>query len=310
MQFFGINFNVINPQNFQKGLQLIQESIVTPEHFYSADNIITWNRNFTFLQDKKFIKTVQENSNTDVELSIIWRTYILCHFAKMTTHLKGDFVEIGAYKGNTANIILTMSGIEHTNKNYYLYDTFEHQEGDLNHAMPEHSADLFNKVQKRFECYPFVKVIKGYVPQSFDKGFPEAIAFAHIDLNQAPAELAALNAVLPKLVPGGAIVLDDYGWWYYREQKNTQDPVLAAHGLSALELPTGQGIVIKPFADSDSDSTPPPAILKYCFFLLLFLYEKHSHHRCHWFCWFAFACLVGRAWYSCAFNSAQKNKFI
>lgn len=261
MRFFGINFNVVNPQNFQKGLQLIQESIATPDHFYSSDNIITWNRNFTFLQDKKFLETVQENSNTNIELSIIWRTYVLCHFAKMATHLKGDFLEIGAYKGNTANIILTISGIEHTNKNYYLYDTFEHKEGDLNHAMPEHSADLFQKVQKRFEKYPFVKVVKGYVPQSFEGNFPESVAFAHIDLNQAPAELAALNAILPRLVKGGVIVFDDYGWWGYHEQKETQDPVLAAHGLAALELPTGQGIVIKPFGD-DADSTPPPASLK------------------------------------------------
>jgi len=111
--------------------------------------------------------------------------------------------------------------------------------------MPEHSAELFAKVTQRFAGYPFVKVIKGYVPESFEQGFPEQIAFAHIDLNQAPAEVEALKRIVPRMVPGSILVLDDYGWWAYRAQKEAEDPLLASFGLDVLELPTGQGIVFK-----------------------------------------------------------------
>lgn len=249
MQFFGINFNVTNPKLFKESLQNIQNSINTPNHFFASDNLIAWNRNLSFLNNQKFLNCLSDNCSTEIEFSILWRTYILCYFAQLATHLAGDFLEIGAYKGNTANIIIDMLDFKKTNKNYYLYDVFEHHETDLNHAMPEHSKELFQKVQKRFQSYPFVHIVKGYVPQSFETAFPQKIAFAHIDLNQAPAELAALNAVLPRLVPGGVIVFDDYGWFAYSDQKEMQDPVLTQWGLSALELPTGQGIVLKPFAN-------------------------------------------------------------
>ena len=44
------------------------------------------------------------------------------------------------------------------------------------------------------------------------------------------------------------LVLDDYGWWCYEAQKKAEDPLLASFGLDVLELPTGQGLVIKPYA--------------------------------------------------------------
>lgn len=43
----------------------------------------------------------------------------------------------------------------------------------------------------------------------------------------------------------GAIVLDDYGWSVYREQKLLEDAWFAERGYQGLELPTGQGLVIK-----------------------------------------------------------------
>jgi len=48
-----------------------------------------------------------------------------------------------------------------------------------------------------------------------------------------------------RVVPGGAIVFDDYGWNGYRPQKDAEDAFLAARGYSVLELPTGQGLLIK-----------------------------------------------------------------
>jgi hypothetical protein len=48
-----------------------------------------------------------------------------------------------------------------------------------------------------------------------------------------------------RVAPGGAVVLDDYGWNGYRPQKDAEDRFFAARGYSVLELPTGQGLVIK-----------------------------------------------------------------
>lgn len=244
MLFKGINFNVTNPVLFEQCVEGIKQSIATPDHYFCADNLITWNRNLGFLKDDVFLESVRRNSNTDVELSIIWRTYILCYFANYAKRVGGDFVEVGAYKGNTANIILENSGLVETGKRYFIYDTFEHSDADLNHALPEHGARLYDQVRSRFQKYDFVTVVKGYVPESFSQHFPERIAFAHVDLNQAPAEVGALRRIIPVLSPGAVIILDDYGWWGYHQQKEAEDPLFAEYGLAVLELPTGQGLVL------------------------------------------------------------------
>jgi hypothetical protein len=67
----------------------------------------------------------------------------------------------------------------------------------------------------------------------------------HLDLNSAAAEVAALERLYDRLVVGGYLVLDDYGWYAYRQQKAEEDPFFRSRGTTVLELPTGQGLVIK-----------------------------------------------------------------
>jgi hypothetical protein len=64
-------------------------------------------------------------------------------------------------------------------------------------------------------------------------------------MNSAAAEMGALEALFDRMVPGGYLVLDDYGWFSYRQQKIAEDPFFRRHGCPVLELPTGQGLVIK-----------------------------------------------------------------
>mgnify|MGYP000179091681 FL=1 len=64
-------------------------------------------------------------------------------------------------------------------------------------------------------------------------------------MNNADAEISTLEYLWDRIVPGASIVLDDYGWLAYRAQKEVEDPFFAKRGYSVLELPTGQGLVIK-----------------------------------------------------------------
>lgn len=111
--------------------------------------------------------------------------------------------------------------------------------------MPDHGRKLHKLVKRRFADLPNVKVVKGRIPQSLEKRAPRKIAFLHLDLNDAASEIAALELLFERVVPGGLIVLDDYGWQHYRKQKDAEDRFFAAHGLRVMELPTGQGLVLK-----------------------------------------------------------------
>ena len=243
----GVNSNISDHDKFNSAIQLLAESLFDKgQSLYCADNLIQWNKNYSFLRDPFYRNIVESSDYSAVEKSIIWRTYTLMYFARIALKADGDFVECGVLSGTTVATVINKLNFGESSKDYYLYDLFEWKEGDLHTKFEQHSdPDLYVQVKKRFLNYPFVKVIKGAIPSSFSIEFPSRIAFAHIDLNNAEPEVASLNAIAPVLSPGGVIVLDDYGWWGYSAQKLALDPVIAAHGLEVLELPTGQGLILK-----------------------------------------------------------------
>lgn len=212
---------------------------------FLADNLMAWERNLSFLDDPKFMRVFAAHAQTTAEKGIIWRTHVFVWCAEQSLRRAGDLVECGCYKGTSVRIACDYIDFERVSKNWYLYDLFEHQEGMLHHAMPEHGPSLYTSVQNKFRDTPNVKVIQGKIPEIFEKRAPpDRIAFLHLDMNNADAEIGALAALFDKMSPGSLILLDDYGWIHYRDQKLAHDEFFAAHGLRPVELPTGQGLVL------------------------------------------------------------------
>ena len=244
-ELFGVHFNVRDKQKFNNALRLLRESTGGIPMF-SADNLITWNRNISFMREDYFYQILTSSESTDVEKSCIWRLYILLYFAENCQNIAGDYVELGCHKGTTAKRVTEKIDFRNKGKKYWLYDLFEWKEGDEHTHMPGHdNPKMYEDVVERFADQPWVTIIPGPVPDSLLQGFPETIAFAHIDMNHPDPEEAALKKVLPNLSPGGCIIFDDYGWWGYSAQKRVLDPIAADMNLKILELPTGQGLLIK-----------------------------------------------------------------
>ena len=98
---------------------------------------------------------------------------------------------------------------------------------------------------ERFARYPNVRIVRGAVPMSFEEAVPERVAFLHVDMNSSKSEIAALEVLFDKVSRGGVIVFDDYGWRAYRRQQEAEDVFMRARGQRILELPTGQGLLVK-----------------------------------------------------------------
>jgi hypothetical protein len=144
-------------------------------------------------------------------------------------------------------------------RQFYLYDTyagfsekysspddFPGNPGFYNAAQQAYSTgSLFDVVKAKFAHLSNVHVVRGVVPDVFLQVVPERVAWLHIDLNSARAEIGALEVLFDRVVPGGMIVFDDYGWVNFRKQKIAEDEFFAARGYKVLELPTGQGLVVK-----------------------------------------------------------------
>jgi hypothetical protein len=225
-------------------MRLVAERVAPGFHF--ADNLFTWARNNSMLDDTEFVEAWKKNAESDSDRAIIWRRYVLACAAFHCVQLDGDFVECGAYTGTGVKTVVDYLGGPAFPKTFWAYDLFEHHREMGHHAMGEHGKDLFEKVVRRFRDYPQVKVIKGKIPEVFAGRSPDKICYLHIDLNEAPAELSALGALFDRIVPAGIIILDDYEWaMTYRAQKLAEDPWFETRGYRVMPLPTGQGLVIK-----------------------------------------------------------------
>ena len=217
-----------------------------PHGYHVADNLITWGKNNSMLDDDAFVRVLTDNAENDSDKAIMWRRYVLCCAAYHAVQLQGDFVECGTYTGVGVKTVVDYLGGPAFPRTFWAYDRFEHTEGMANHPMPEHGPDLYPRVKEKFKAYPAVRVIKGVIPAVFDGQSPARISWLHIDLNQAEAELAALDALFDRVVSAGVVILDDYEWaMFYRRQKLAEDPWFEARGYRVIPLPTGQGLVIK-----------------------------------------------------------------
>ena len=214
--------------------------------FHFADNMLTWGRNMSLLQDAPFVDAWKSNIETPSDEAIVWRRYVLACAAYHCVRLEGDFVECGAYTGVGMKTVLDYLGGPAFPRQFWGYDVFEHDATMVNHSMPEHGVTLHARVREKFKAYPQVHIVKGLIPASFAVGCPVKIAYLHIDLNQAPAEIAALDHLFDRMVPGGVLILDDYEWsGVYEAQKAAEDVWFEQRQYKVMPLPTGQGLVIK-----------------------------------------------------------------
>ena len=106
--------------------------------------------------------------------------------------------------------------------------------------------NYFQKVSDSFKNYKNIKVIKGYVPDVLNTQPLDKISYLSIDMNNAKAEIGAINFLWSKLSRGGVVVLDDYAYGEdFRDQKDAWDDFAHENDFTILSLPTGQGLIIK-----------------------------------------------------------------
>lgn len=239
-------FGTKDHQQFINGIQKSVDNIASQAGIYTGDNLFTYHRNLSFLEDEALMKAVAQHAQTDIEKAVLWRMSTVLWGVRNGLRLEGDFVECACYKGTTARIVCdAVDFSKHSDRHYYLYDLFDHDPSLPHHAMPEHSKQLFSQVKDRFSTFSNVTVTQGKVPDILENIAPKKIAFMHLDLNNADAEIGALELLFDRMVPGAILVLDDYGWLGYREQKLAEDPWFEKRGYRVLEIPTGQGIIVK-----------------------------------------------------------------
>jgi hypothetical protein len=235
-------FGVTDEDAFLAARDQMLAQVSNKHSVFAGDNLITWGKTLGFIRDQKFAAAINANTRSGAERGTAWRLVTLVWAARQAAELEGDFVECACYRGSSARTVADLVGL--SGRRYFLYDLFDHDAAMPHHAMPEHSSTLHDEVRARFP-EPNVIITQGRVPDSLEIASPEKIAFMHLDLNNAEAEIGVLEKLWDRIVPGGVLVLDDFGWIAYVAQYNAETDWFARRGYSVLELPTGQGLVIK-----------------------------------------------------------------
>lgn len=228
---------------------------------YANDLLYTFH-NADFLRDPLFVESYELGKNTDngtllKNHDIQWRIHVLCWAANHAMHLEGDFVDCGVHTGIFARAVINYTAFQNSLKKYFLLDTFNgldkryssEEEFKRNVIMgydKEDSDYLYKQVVNTFKDYN-VKIIKGAVPETLKYVDSAKISYLSIDMNCVLPEVAALEFFWDKIVSGGVVILDDYGYDNsYNEQKKAHDDFARSKGVEILTLPTCQGLLLKP----------------------------------------------------------------
>ena len=223
---------------------------------YDSDGLST-STNADFIKEPRFAKAyaAAEATNPWPGFSLQWRVHVVCWAASQAAQLEGDFVECGVNTGAYARAIVDYIDFASRTKKFYLLDTFaglvkdQISDKEKKAGIEEYLGsyrNVYDEVKKTFAPFSNVVLIQGMVPDTLPQCQSTKIAYLSIDMNVVAPEIAAANYFWDKLVKGGIVVLDDYGFPQHINQKLAFDDFARQKKVEILALPTGQAIIIKP----------------------------------------------------------------
>lgn len=177
------------------------------------------------------------------------RAWVLYSLARQALALDGAIYEAGVFRGGTALMLADLIRGDGGKQSLHLFDTFAgmpqtdakrdlHQAGDF-------SDTSLEGVRQTVGSDSFIHYHPGFVPDTFGGREADRIAFAHVYLDIYQGILDSCKFIYPRLLPGGFMVFDDYGFMSCPGARQAVDEFFAALPEVPLVLPTGQAIVFR-----------------------------------------------------------------
>jgi O-methyltransferase len=199
-----------------------------------------WERDSSFRRHYDALKTY-----TLVPVVQCWIIYSL---ARQALCRDGEVWECGVYRGGTALLLRGLRDELNSKAHLRLFDTFA--------GMPETdpAKDIHRSGHFCETSLAYVKAVvgeegtsyhQGCIPRTFEGLEQSSIAFAHVDLDLYDGILESCRFIYPRLVKGGVIVFDDYGYPSCPGARAAVDEFFSGRTEVPLILPTGQALVFK-----------------------------------------------------------------
>ena len=162
---------------------------------------------------------------------------------------EGDVAELGVYNGGSARLLAKTLEKYHSGKNLFLFDTFEglpfhddkldmHKSGDL-------QSNKFEEVKEYLNDCKNAIFYKGLFADTLQIVKNNIFSFVHIDADLYSSITECVEFFYPRLIKGGIIIFDDYGFVSCPGAKKAVDNLFIDKPEVPIYLPTGQCLVIK-----------------------------------------------------------------
>jgi macrocin-O-methyltransferase TylF-like protien len=161
--------------------------------------------------------------------------------------VRGDFAELGVYRGNTAAVIATMARRMGTTA--WLLDTFEGFNPDDLRGVDANQKMQFTDTSldavRALVGEPNVRYVKGYFPDSAAQ-MPERLSFSlvHVDCDLYAPMLQALEYFYDRMLPGGYLIIHDYASLAWQGAEQAVDEFFADKPEAPIPLTDGCGSVV------------------------------------------------------------------
>lgn len=182
------------------------------------------------------------------------RKYTLFKLVRALAGTEGDTAECGVYHGMSSHLIL-----HETTGSVRLHHIFDSFDGLSEPTAPDavidpqvfrwrkHDLRAPEAIARRnLASFPSARFYPGWIPARFGEVADRTFALVHVDVDLYQPTLDSLTFFFPRLVPGGMIVCDDYGFASCPGARRAVDEYAAAHHLGAIGLPTGQALLVRP----------------------------------------------------------------
>ncbi|MFA6426822.1 MAG: TylF/MycF/NovP-related O-methyltransferase [Candidatus Magasanikbacteria bacterium] len=196
--------------------------------------------------DDEFIRLYNEVE--DMSLVSPYRCFNLYQFAQNANSLHGQFAQVGIYKGGSARLI---SRVKSKFKKFYLFDTFsglpKHNFKIDDYTKGKFSDTNLSAIKKLFAKDRTVQIFKGIFPKTGKEIEKEKIAFVYIDVDLYKSNFDALEFFYKRMVPGGIMIFDDYGWRYCEGIKKSIEDFIKKYKIQERPIVTTkyQCVIIK-----------------------------------------------------------------
>ncbi|GAB2931955.1 TylF/MycF/NovP-related O-methyltransferase [Streptomyces sp. NPDC058869] len=214
---------------------------------------------------KEIIRAVKPYSMTSPErlnAFILATRYIARHA------IPGDIVECGVWRGGSMQACArTLLSVGETERDLYLFDTYEgmtpptaedlRRDGrparELLDAQgkdrPIWAVASLEDVKEGFDTVPYPKervhYVRGRVEDTVPGQAPDQISILRLDTDWYASTKHELDHLYERLVPGGVLLIDDYGYW--QGSRQAVDEFLEKTGERLLLLRMDEGrIAVKP----------------------------------------------------------------